>query len=306
MRRLDVVAVGCCVLDELLLLESYPVVGAESAIRVRGYSLQGGGPAATAAATAAKLGARAGLVATIGDDDRGRVIRDGLSEAGVDLSRLIVESGRRSTLSVVCVHAPTGERTFLMDSDPELHLRAEQLDRSYLTAARIVLLDSFGPAGVAAARWAKDAGAKLVFDGGGVPGDRAVLDELFALTDAMIVSADFARGYLGRDDPAAAAEAIARAGAGTAVVTCGRHGAYVAASDERFHQPAFQVKVVDTTGAGDVFHGAWMIGMLAGWPVRKITEFAAATAALSCRALGGRAGIPTRREVMELLATGQA
>ena len=78
----DVVGIGCCVLDELLLLDRYPVEGVESGTRVKAYSLQGGGPAATAMAAVARLGARAGFVGKIGDDDRGRKIREGLREAG--------------------------------------------------------------------------------------------------------------------------------------------------------------------------------------------------------------------------------
>ena len=301
MRRSGVVGVGCCVLDELLLVDRYPVVGAETAIRVKEYSLQGGGPAATAMAAAARLGARAGFIGKIGDDDRGRRIRRGLDEGGVDISRLVVVPGERSTLSVVCVHAPTGKRSFLMDSNPQLQLRPGELDREYVMAAEIVHLDDFGPAALAAGRWAKQAGRRVSFDAAGVPHDRDVLERFFSLIDVMIVSADFARGFLGRDDPAAAALAIRRAGPPIAAVTVGAHGVHLAA-EETFHQPAFPVEVVDTTGAGDVFHGAFLIGLLENWPVQKTAAFAAATAAMSCRALGGREGIPTRSQVFDFLA----
>jgi len=129
-----------------------------------------------------------------------------------------------------------------------------------------------------------------------------VLDELLASTDVLIGSAGFGRGFLGGDDPAEAAEAVRRAGCGVGIITAGEHGAYVAGEGESFHQPAFEVEVVDTTGAGDVFHGAFVVGLLEGSPLRRTCAFAAAAAALSCRALGGRAGLPTREQVLDFLA----
>lgn len=298
----DIIGVGCCVLDELLLLDSYPAVGSEGGIRIREYSLQGGGPAATAMAAAARLGAATGLIARIGDDDRGRTMADGLREAGVDVSRLAVTPGARSTLSVVCVHRPTGQRSFLMHSDARTALRVEDVDADYLAGSKIVLLDSFGPPALAAATCAKQVGAKVVFDAGGGPGDRAALEDFWPLIDVMIAAEGFGRGFTGRDDPAAAAEGVCRAGPAAAIVTAGADGAYVAAADGAFHQPAFDVEVVDTTGAGDVFHGAFAAGMLEGWELPRTVAFASAAAAIICQSLGGRAGLPTRQQVLAFLA----
>jgi sulfofructose kinase len=302
MTRPDIIGVGCCVLDELLLLDSYPTVGAEGAVSVRDYSLQGGGPAATAMATAARLGAKTGLIARVGDDDRGRRLAKELRQAGVDVSRLAFTAGARSTLSGVCVHRPTGQRSFLMHSDARTGLRVEDVDRDYLAGAKVVLLDSFAPAALAAARCAADAGAKIVFDAAGGGGDRATMEEFLSLIDVMIGAEDFGRGFLGRDDPAAAADAIRRAGPEVAIITAGAEGAYVAAAEGASHQPAFDVQVVDTTGAGDVFHGAFAAAMLEGWELPRSVTFASATAAIICRSLGGRAGLPTRDQVLAFLA----
>jgi len=299
---LDAVGVGAPTLDELLLLDGYPAVGAERAIRVRAHSVQGGGPAATAMAAAARLGLRTGLVGKIGDDDRGRRIRAGLIEAGVDVARMVVAAGGRSTLSVVCVHAATGERNFLIHADPAVRLEPDDLDRDYIAAAKVLLVDSFSPASLAAARWAKSAGGRVVLDAAGVPDRREALDEFFELTDVLIASRPFGAEYLGRDDPAAAADALRRAGPAVAVVTAGADGAHVAAEDESFHQPARGVRVVDTTGAGDVFHGAFVVGLVEGWPLRRTAAFASAAGAIICRTLGGRAGLPTRDETLRLMA----
>jgi len=298
----DTVGVGLCMLDELLLLPRYPDPAEETAIHVLGSTRQGGGPAATAMAAAARLGASAGIVGGIGDDDRGRQIAAGLAAAGVDTSRLLVRAGVRSDLSVVCVHAPTGRRSFLIDSDPAVRLSPADLDREYVAAARVVLIDGFGPAALAAAGCARQAGRTVVLDAAGCPPDRDALEAVLAATDVAIGSAAFGRGLIGRDDPAAAADAARALGPATAVVTGGADGAWAASPEGRFHQPAFDVDVVDTTGAGDVFHGAFIVGLLEGRPLRGTTAFAAAVAAMSCRALGGRAGIPTRQEALDFLA----
>jgi ribokinase len=305
MTRFDAVGVGVSCLDELLLLPRFPDPRVESGVRVKAYSRQGGGMAATAMAAAGRLGLRTALVSVVGDDDRGREILAGLRAAGVDTSAIAIRPGRRSPLSVVCVHEPTGSRSFLADHDEEVHLRPEDLDRSFITSAPLVLLDSFTPAALTAGRWARQARRAVVYDAGAVPGERAALDEALSWTDCFIASAGFARGFAGADDPAAGAEAIRAAGAGVGVVTAGADGAYVSADEGSFHQPALPVDVVDTTGAGDVFHGAFLVGLAEGWPLRRGVAFAAAAAALSCRALGGRAGLPTRAEVEALLGAGR-
>jgi len=301
MTGLDAVGIGTPTLDELLLLPSYPDEQVESAIRMAGYAVDGGGPAATAMVAAARLGWRTGYVANVGDDERGRRILEGLRAAGVDASTVVVQPGGRSTLSVVCIHAPTGRRSFLLDSDPELRLGPRELPRDYIASARILLVESFAPTALAAAALARKAGRKVVVDASAMPAEQSRVSGLFSLTDVVIASARFAREFLGRDDPSAAAEAIRAAGAPVAVVTAGADGAFLSAAGEAFHQPAFAVEVVDTTGAGDVFHGAFIAAMLEGLPPRTATAWAAGAAALSCRRLGGRAGIPDRRELVEFL-----
>jgi len=297
----DAVGVGAPTLDELLLLDDYPAVGSERAIRVRTHSVQGGGPAATAMAAAARLGLRTGFVGKVGDDDRGRQIRAGLIDAGVDVSRLGVAAGGRSTLSVVCVHAATGERNFLIHADPDVGLAPDDLDRDYIAAAKVLLVDSFSPAALTAARWAKAAGRRVVLDAAGAPERGEGLDEFLALTDVLIGSRPFGAGFLGRDDPPAAAEALRRAGPDVAIVSAGADGAWVAAAGESFHQPACRVEVVDTTGAGDVFHGAFIVGLIESWPLPRTAAFASAAGAIICRTLGGRAGLPARNEVLRLM-----
>ncbi|MDE2726457.1 MAG: PfkB family carbohydrate kinase, partial [Gemmatimonadota bacterium] len=127
------------------------------------------------------------------------------------------------------------------------------------------------------------------------------LVELLGMTDFLIASRVFAEALTGLADPAEAADSLAGYGSPVTVVTLGEEGSYTLAGDRTFHTPAFPVEVVDTTGAGDVYHGAFIFGLLQKWGLQKIAEFASAVAAMSCTRLGGRQGIPTLGEAMSFL-----
>jgi ribokinase len=116
--------------------------------------------------------------------------------------------------------------------------------------------------------------------------------DLLPLCDVQIVSEQFGRQATGEDDPAQAARALHARYGNLAVVTAGERGSWCVGWGEAFHTPAFRVNVVDTTGAGDVFHGGFLYGLLKDWPLRHVARFASAMAALKCRSAGGRAGIP--------------
>ena len=126
--------------------------------------------------------------------------------------------------------------------------------------------------------------------------------EVARACDYVIASHRYATLCTGSADAASAARALATEVRGVVVVTAGRDGAYAVAGSETWHQPAFPVPVKDTTGAGDVFHGAFMFGVLQGWELPRTLAFASAAAALKCRALGGRSGIASLAETARFLA----
>ena len=132
--------------------------------------------------------------------------------------------------------------------------------------------------------------------------------ELIPYVDVLITGEGYARGLTGIDDIWAAGEAVLQLGPRIFCETVGAAGSYtIAATDggrpaERFHTPAFEVNVVDTTGAGDVFHGAYIVGLLHGWDLRQVALFSTAVSAIKCTKLGGRAGIPNYQEVLAFLA----
>jgi sugar/nucleoside kinase (ribokinase family) len=225
-------------------------------------------------------------------------------ECGIDLSHLVRHNGPEDHIVVVHVHAETGERVFAgMEAWRRQPLRAEELDRDYITCAPYLHIDGFHhePA-LQAAKWMRKAGKTVVMDGSKT--NRPVEEHHRALVpyvDVLITGAGFARGLTGIEDIWEAGEAILKMGPRIFVETVGEEGSYTVTADERFHTPAFQVDVVDTTGAGDVFHGAYIVGLLHGWNVHDTALFSAAVSAIKCTKLGGRAGIPSFEETLAFL-----
>ncbi len=127
------------------------------------------------------------------------------------------------------------------------------------------------------------------------------MDELVGLTDVLIASHNFASQFTGIDDPERAMGKMRSLGPEIVGITLGDDGCILSWENNIHREPAFAVNTVDTTGAGDVFHGAFIYGLLQGWPMDKIARFANAVAAMKCRKLGGRAGIPTLDEAMAFL-----
>ena len=181
-----------------------------------------------------------------------------------------------------------------------LHLKKEEVDLSPFSGARVLHLDGLMiEASIEAARQAKARGLKVVLDAGTM---RDGSLELVSQIDVLIASARFAAPLVGEDSPAEKAlEALSRFGPKEIVITLGSKGSVGWNRGELVAQSAFPVEVVDTTGAGDVYHGAYIYGLLRGWDMRKCMRFASATSALKCRAIGARAGIPTLDEVTRFL-----
>jgi sulfofructose kinase len=286
-----VLCAGLSCVDHIWQVERFPPEGSRT--DAHGYRLQGGGPAATAAFTVARLGGRAHLWAVHGDDPAGRFALSELIEAGVDTSGVRVHAGAQSWTSGVMV-APDGERyifpyrgSSLVDAPPNGAPPVE---------AAAVLVDFRHPRLCRAALdWAGEKGVPSVGDLGNAAG----WQESERL-DFVIASEECAREVLGRSDPVAALAALRWRPGQYVGVTLGPRG-YVYDAGEGVRQlPAPRVEAVDTTGAGDVFHGAFAFAVASGWATDRCAEFALAAASLSCTGVG-RSAIPSAAEVERLL-----
>ena len=300
--RPQIVGLGLATLDVLLRLKDMPTW--ERGTRLSGFRFDGGGLVGTAMVAAAKLGARVGFVGTAGTDDAAYLKLKSMVECGVDLSRLVRRDGPEDQIVIVHVHAETGERLFSgMETWHRQPLRVEELDREYITSAQYLHLDGFhGEAALQAAKWMKEAGKTVVMDGSKT--NRPVREQhrkLVPYVDVLITGTGFAKGLTGIEDIWEAGEAILEMGPRIFCETVGEQGSYTVTPDEQFHTPAFEVDVVDTTGAGDEFHGAYIVGLLQRWKPRQIAQFSTAVSAIKCTQLGGRAGIPHFDATIEFL-----
>ncbi len=299
---LQVVGLGMCTLDVLLRLKDMPTW--ERGTRISDFRLDGGGPVGTAMVTAARLGARVGFIGTAGNDESAELKLRSMIEAGVDISRLVTYPGQEDQVVFVFVHAETGERTFSgVGREQRPVLKAEDMDRDYITSAEYLHLDGFHyEVALQAAKWMREDGKKVVLDGHKTSGTvRSHLRDLIEHVDVLISGSGFAKGLTGISDIWEAGQAALEMGPSIFVQTEGEEGSYTITPDERFHTPAFPVEVVDTTGAGDVFHGAYIVGLLHGWNLQQVAQFATAASAIECTKLGGRVGIPCFDEVTSFL-----
>ena len=296
---LDVVGLGCACFDFLGVVPYMP--GVDEEIDMLETSQQGGGEVATALVALANLGSSVGYVGKIGDDPIGSFIKEDFRRYGVDTGHLIVESGAVSDASVVLVDRQTGKRTILACRSTVSDLRPAEIGDGVIEQAKYLLLDGNYRLGtLEAARRARAAGVTVVLDAD-VSANDSEIHRLLRLTDILIPSRHFSRLYTKTEDVEKALGMLRSYGPEVLVITLGDEGSICSAEGEIFYAPGFQVEVVDTTGAGDVFHGAFIHGMLHGWELRKVVEFASAVAAIKCTKLGGRAGIPSFEDTMEFL-----
>jgi ribokinase len=301
MAALQVVGLGLSTIDVLSRLEVMPTW--EKGTSLKEICTDGGGPVGTALVAAARLGARVGYVGVCGNDASAELKLRYLTCDGVDISQVIRRPRPEAQVVLVFVQQSTGERVFGLTPMEEDPLQPDELDRDYITSAAYLHLDGYHrQAALTAARWMHRAGKKVVMDAAKAAGDVwKAIDELVEATDVLICGSGFVQALTGVVDFGKAAEAVRRMGPQIVVQTEGEEGSNTVTATGQFHTPAFKVDVVDTTGAGDVFHGAYLFGLVQGWDLPHIARFASATAALKCMHLGGRVGAPRYNEVLEFL-----
>jgi len=293
----DVFCLGNICYDYLGTVPEYP--DWDRKIGMSELVVQGGGQAGTAAYAIACLGGCVSLAGLLGEDEGGRFNREQLSAAGVNLDGVLTIPGGRSQFAFVITEQKTGHRTIFWHWGTLGDLTLEQLDLRRLAASKALLVDGrFFDVIVELARLAQKAGTRVVVDAESLKNDWG---RLLPHCDIFAPSEECALGITGERSPERAARQLLERGARAVVVTLGAQGALAVTEGDEFHQPVFPVTVVDTTGAGDVFHGALALGLAEGLSLAENVRFAAATAALACRALGGRSSCPTREEVEELL-----
>lgn len=295
----SIVCLGHAALDRIYGIAAFPAVPEK--VTAATMEEVGGGMAANAAVAAARLGGKVAFCGRVGDDLAGHAISDGLRSEGIDISQVRRFPGGVSSTSAVIVDA-RGERLLINDRGHGLCDDADWLDLQTLSQARVVLADVRWPTGALALfRAAREAGATTVLDGD--MGAGAALPDLLALSDYVLFSTPGLTEFQSGDQVAALGRALAF-GAVHVGVTRGADGYIWVDRLGKHHSPAFEIHALDTSGAGDAFHGGFIWALAEGYPVVVCVKVAQAVAPLKCLSRGNRRGLPDRRTLDRFLAIG--
>jgi sulfofructose kinase len=294
----DLFAIGYACVDYVTIMPHLPKL--DEKILVDNLLVQGGGVSATAMVAASRLGARTALMTMLSDDSIGHEIAAELEREGVDMSVTPLRGKGSSAFSFCMIDGKTGLRTIVSMPPTGKRLSRLEVPLGVVCRSKVLFIDGHTThAQLAAAKAARKTGVRVIFDAGN---EKKGMVDLIPHTDVLIASHGFGRDVGGSRDPAAGARALFRMGnLEVAAVTAGKEGSYFCTADGEFHQPAFKVGVVDTTGAGDAFHGAYAYAMVRKWSPRQSAKFAAAVAAIKCTKAGGRTALPRLREVESFL-----
>ncbi|MBI4551686.1 MAG: hypothetical protein HY710_05420 [Candidatus Latescibacteria bacterium] len=290
----DVLGLGCVAIDDLLYVESYPPPDIK--IPILRHDRQCGGLTATALVAASRLGSACAYAGVLGDDELSDYAIQRLKQERVDLTHLVRRPEVRPVHSVIVVDTTRQTRTIFYDLYGVVGADAAWPPAAVIRSTRVLFVDYVGMEGMLrASQIAREAGIPVVAD---LEDDRSpFFARLFGLIDHLIVSRDFAARLTGASDPAAAAIRLWTPERRVVAVTCGADGCWYLTRAHHGvpqHQPAYPVETVDTTGCGDVFHGAYASALARGVEVAERVRFASAAAALKATQPGGQAGIPTR------------
>jgi sugar/nucleoside kinase (ribokinase family) len=302
-KHWDVLALGNVAVDDLLYVPAYPPPDTKT--RIARSQRQCGGLAATALVAAARLGARCAYAGVLGDNELSHFVEAALRSEGIEISHVVRHDDALPTHSTIIVDVANGTRNIFFEARGRCGADETRPGAEIIRSARVLLIDPWGEAGMLrAAKLARENEIAVVADI--ERDDFDAFAELFALADHPILSQEFALQLTGASTPEAAARAVWNETRHTVVVTCGEAGGVAISREysdlEPRRYPSFPVKVVDTTGCGDVFHGAYAAALAQGCGVAERLRMAAAAAALKATRAGGQAGIPMRAALQEFLS----
>nr|MBN2276567.1 hypothetical protein [candidate division Zixibacteria bacterium] len=294
-KHLDCLGLGISPLDILVGIGNYPPVG--SKIDGTGLTIQGGGPVPNAMVALSRLGMKTAVIIPVGDDLFGQLLVEELKREGISVS-YVVRKKQPTALATGWIERGSGSRTIVLNR--QINLTPGDIKLRDLPATRMVHLDGRDIAAcLKLANWAGREKITVSFDIGSIRND---ISAILPLTDHLVCADAFALPYTGSSEPRTAIEKLKGICPGTIVVTSGTNGSIGYDKISGYvRQRAFKVKSIDTTGAGDTFHGGYLFGLLKGWDLKKRLRFASAAAAIKCTRPGARTGIPNYRQVISFL-----
>jgi sulfofructose kinase len=295
--QVEIIGIGLAVLDHLMIVPEFPA--REGVVASNQYEVHGGGMVATALVASSLLGASTEFWGRVGADDNGHAILKELKQYGVGTSQIKIVPDGKTGVCFVLVKAGSGERSFVVSRQRNLHVDLTNLNLERIKKAKVLLIDaSWVEAAHQAAHYAKSHGIPVVSD---IHDPSQPSLDLLSLSDYAIVPRHLADVLASKGDYATALHELKSRGAKVPIITLGKDGCTYLYKGKVYRHPAFPVQVLDTTGAGDCFHGAFCFALSRNLGVPESVTFASAVAALSTTKLGGRAGIPTYEETIEFM-----
>ena len=295
-----VVGVGINATDTVIRLPRFPTV--DSKVEVTSAEVKAGGQVASAMVACCRWGLRARYAGKVGDDPAGQFQMEEMRREGVE-THWITARGAASQTAFILVDEPSGERTVLWKREPGIALQPEDIRREWIEGAGALLVDGHDTAAATqAARWAREENVAVVAD---FDNRYAGVEGLLQFVDYAITSKDFPSRLTGEPSLLESLpKMLTMFKCRLTGATLGRLGVLVWDGVRFTLCPGFRVDAVDTTGAGDIFHGAFLYGLVHAWEVKETLEFSCAAAALNCRSLGARGGIRSVAEIRQMQREG--
>lgn len=302
MKQFDVVGVGLNATDTMILIPHMPAYGGK--VPFLDDVLSPGGQVASAMVCCSMLGLKAKYIGTIGDDERGEIQMQSLLGTGVNLDHVQRRKGCPNQSAYILIDQTTGERTVFWSRPDCLKIDPHEITEDQITSAKLLHIDGHDTAAVAhAARIARENGIPVTVD---VDTIYKGFEHVLPNVDYLITSSEFPERWTGEADPFKALTLLQETyRMKVAAMTLGAHGALARFEGRYYYSPAFVVNCLDTTGAGDIFHGAFCYSVVQGLSLAESLEFSNAMAALNCTAMGARGGIASAAEARQLMARGE-
>ena len=294
----DVIGIGSSLYDTLMMTDGFPTE--DTKLQGTVTLIQGGGPCATALTTITQLGLSVAYMGTMGKDSFGRFMIEDLARYGVETSFVYFQENRISSHAVVILNQQTGSRTCVWNKGTVVPLSPKEINKTAIRQAKVLHLDGHHlEAAIHAATIARESGVKVSLDAGGIyPG----IKRLLPLVDILIPSEEFTLKITGESIPEIAARKLFDIHRPEIlVVTQGTRGGFLYDGKAFTRYPVFPVEVIDSNGAGDVFHGAFIAGYVKGMSFGRCARFASSVSALKCTGLGARQSVPTYEQALAFL-----
>ncbi|NLO09616.1 MAG: carbohydrate kinase family protein [Clostridiales bacterium] len=284
----DIIGLGTPVKDLLITIDDMPV--RDSAIMINDYSSQGGGKVSTAMVAAARLGAKVSMCGVVGSDSKGEFIIEDFKRHGIDVSHMVIDEGKTSVYCLCIAEKETQTRRFFGKAGTARMLALEDMDYDYLKSAKIIHVESGNNVIRNAVEFAKKEGVTVSIDADNYTEE---IENMEHLIDIFIASEFYYKKRFPSLSHEEGLACLAEKGCKIAIFTLGSRGCVGLYNNEYFSFPAFTgLNIIDTTGAGDVFHGAYLSAYLKGIDPKECARVASAVSAIKCTRIGGRSGIP--------------